>query len=397
MTVCRRIDDTVYAPNAPDAPAPGSPIRPAVLGDLDALVELEARCFITDRISRRSFRHLLTRGHARILVAEADGGLAGYVGVLFSRGTSMARIYSLAVAPRRRGRGLGRALVAAAEAAAREHNCGEVRLEVRADNAGAIGLYESAGYRRFGMLADYYEDHADAIRLRKSLAPRLTPEMVRVPYYAQTTDFTCGPACLMMAMGALRPEGPVLDRKLELRLWREATTIFMTSGHGGCGPYGLALAAWHRGFAVAVYVNGEGPLLLDTVRSPDKKEVMRLVQEDMLAEMRAAGVPLHHRTVGPDELEAQTTAGGIALVLISSYRIYGERFPHWVVVTGFDERYIYMHDPYVDEENGETLADCINMPVLRREFAAMARYGRANLRAVVVIQAPGRDGSARNA
>jgi hypothetical protein len=39
-----------------------------------------------------------------------------------------------------------------------------------------------------------------------------------------------------------------------------------------------------------------------------------------------------------------------ALVLISSYRIYGERFPHWVVVTGFDAHYIYVHDPLVDVE-----------------------------------------------
>ena len=37
--------------------------------------------------------------------------------------------------------------------------------------------------------------------------------------------------------------GLTLDRTLELRVWREATTIFMTSGHGGCGPDGLALAA----------------------------------------------------------------------------------------------------------------------------------------------------------
>jgi hypothetical protein len=51
----------------------------------------------------------------------------------------------------------------------------------------------------------------------------------------------------MMAMKALDP-AMELNRTLELRLWREATTIFMTSGHGGCGPYGLALSAYRRGF-----------------------------------------------------------------------------------------------------------------------------------------------------
>jgi hypothetical protein len=56
-----------------------------------------------------------------------------------------------------------------------------------------------------------------------------------------------------------------------------------------------------------------------------------------------------------------------------------------VVVTGFDTRYVYVHDPFVDEEEGESIADCINMPIPRREFEAMSRYGRANQRAAVVI------------
>jgi hypothetical protein len=57
------------------------------------------------------------------------------------------------------------------------------------------------------------------------------------------------------------------------------------------------------------------------------------------------------------------------------------------VITGFDRRYVYMHDPFIDVDEGETVADCINMPVLRRDFAAMSRYGRANQRAVVVVYA----------
>ena len=361
-------------------------IRSAELADLDALVEIENRCFDSDRLSRRSFRHLLTRGRAATLVAESGGVVVGYVLVLFSHGTLHARIYSLAVDPAARGQGLGRDLVEAAEDAAKDQECSEIRLEVRKDNAEAIGLYESLGYRRFGVLADYYDDHEDALRYRKSLASQLGLDMVRVPYYAQTTDFTCGPAALMMAMGALEHDSPVaLNRKLELRLWREATTIFMMAGHGGCGPHGLALSAWHRGFGVEVYVNDRRPMLLDSVRSPEKKEVMRLVQEDMIEELEAHGVPIHHRAVQPDELAAFFARGGIPVVLISSYRIYREKFPHWVVVTGFDTRYVYVHDPFVDEEEGESIADCINMPIPRREFEAMSRYGRANQRAAVVI------------
>jgi hypothetical protein len=210
--------------------------------------------------------------------------LLGYVLVLFNRATSVARLYSIAVAAEARGYGLGRALVQAAEAATWDAERAYLRLEIRRDNRASQRLFEGLGYRRFGVLSDYYEDHMEALRYEKTLVPHLRRSSARVPFYEQTLDFTCGASSLMMAMQALSPELS-LDRTLELRIWREATTIFMTSGHGGCGPFGLALAAHARGYGAEVFVNDVGVPLIDSVRSPEKKEVMRLVHEDMLAEI----------------------------------------------------------------------------------------------------------------
>lgn len=56
-----------------------------------------------------------------------------------------------------------------------------------------------------------------------------------------------------------------------------------------------------------------------------KKAVMRLVQEDMIAEMRSKGIPIHHRTARGAELKKVFSEGGVPLVLISSYAIYGEK------------------------------------------------------------------------
>ncbi len=360
-------------------------IRPATLDDLDALVAIETRCFDIDRLSRRSFRHLLTRGQAVTLVSEQDQKLSGYGMVLFNAGTSLGRLYSFAIDPGRQRQGLGHRLLEACEKNALARECVTLRLEVRPDNAAAIRLYEAHGYRRFGVLEDYYEDHVEALRYEKRLAPHLKPDLVPVPYYKQTLDFTCGPAVLMMAMKALRPE-QANNRKLELRLWRESTTVFMTSGHGGCGPYGMALAAWQRGFDVEVYVKDRRALFVDSVRSLDKKVVIELVQEDFLDQLRALPVPLHRGTVSLDQLQVAFEDGGIPIVLISSYRIYREKFPHWVVVTGFDEHYIYVHDPFVDDEAGKTRMDCINMPILKKDFQRMARYGKAGQRAALVIR-----------
>jgi predicted GNAT family N-acyltransferase len=327
---------------------------------------------------------MLTKAHASILIAEQNHIIRGYVLLLFSRGTAMARLYSIAVAPSFRGKGIGEALVKAAEMAARERSAACLRLEIRKDNAASLSLFNRLGYRKFGEFADYYEDHMDAIRLEKILTPDLNPELLRVPFYEQTLDFTCGPSALMMAMKALRPE-LILGRKLELRIWREATTIFMTSGHGGCGPYGLALSAWHRGFNVEIYIKAEEPFLLDSVRSAEKKEVMRLVQEDMLEELHSLGVPIIQGSLTVDEIREKFDKGGIPVIFISSYRIYGERFPHWVVVVGFDDHFVYVHDPYVDYDNEETPTDSISMPILHWEFGRMARYGRAGLTAVLMI------------
>ena len=362
-------------------------IRPAGLADLEALSRLEQQAFATDRLSRRSFRHLLTRGHALTLVDEAHGRLRGYVLLLLRQGTSLARLYSIAVAPDAQRQGVARALVEAAEAAALEQGCMVMRLEIRRDNAASLALFRRLGYRDIGIHAGYYEDAMDAQRLEKYLAPHPAPTLTGVPFYAQTLDFTCGPAALIMAMHALDP-GLEPDRALELRLWRESTTIFMTSGHGGCGPEGLALAAHARGFPTEVYRNVAGPMFVDSVRSEEKKTVMALVHEDFTSQLAEHGIPVHHRSLDTRALEAEYRSGAVALVLISQYRITRERAPHWVVVTGFDDRFVYLNDPDTDRDDphGLPALDCINMPVPRSEFDRMARYGRSGQRAAVLIR-----------
>lgn len=361
-------------------------IRPATLDDIDALVEIEDRCFATDRMSRRSFRYMLTKGHAATLVAEENGKLIAYVMVLFHGGTSLARLYSIAVLFEHARRGLGKVLVEAAEQVAMDNDCAYMRLEIRTDNTSSLSLFRKLGYRQIGTYQNYYEDHADALRFEKTLAAGVQPAVTRVPYYQQTLYFTCGPAALMMAMVALDPKLEI-NRQLEMRVWRESTTIFMTSGLGGCGPFGLALAAYHRGFDVEIYVNEAEFLLVDSVRSEEKKEVIRLVNEDFIQEAHHHRLPIHYHPLPLAELRKKFNAGGIPLILISSYRFCGEKSPHWVVVTGIDDRFIYVHDPFVDQPEGKAVIDCINMPIPIKDFERMVRYGKSGQRAAVIIYA----------
>jgi len=144
-------------------------LRPAVPADRDALVALEDASFAYDRMSARQFRRHLASPTAAVLVAEDANGLLGSALVFFRTGSAQARLYSLATAAAARGRGVGRALLSAAESAARARRCRRFRLEVRQDNTAAVRLYETHGYQRIAALDAYYDDGASAWRYEKTL------------------------------------------------------------------------------------------------------------------------------------------------------------------------------------------------------------------------------------
>ncbi|HEY0179672.1 MAG TPA: GNAT family N-acetyltransferase [Dokdonella sp.] len=146
-------------------------IRRATLVDLGALVELENASFDVERLSPRQLRRHLESLSAEVLVAVRERRVVGAAVLFFRRTSPIARLYSIAVAADQRGRGLGAALLAAAERAARRRGGRALRLEVRVDNPAAQRLYERRGYRRFGARAAYYEDGADALRYEKRLVP----------------------------------------------------------------------------------------------------------------------------------------------------------------------------------------------------------------------------------
>jgi len=151
---------------------PAAKLRRGRISDLDALVELEQAVFTTDILSRRSFRRFVAASTATLLVAEAGGALAGYVLVLYRPRSKRARLYSIAVAPRIGGRGVGPLLLAGAEDAAWRHRRRVMRLEVHAHNTRAIARYEKTGYRQFGRYRAYYDDNVDALRFDKALSEK---------------------------------------------------------------------------------------------------------------------------------------------------------------------------------------------------------------------------------
>lgn len=96
-------------------------------------------------------RHLEDQpANSYLFVAEADGERVGFIHLQrtedFFTGRSNCHVSDLAVAPGHEDRGIGKALLAHAEAWAREHHCQLVTLAVFPGNERARALYESTGY-----------------------------------------------------------------------------------------------------------------------------------------------------------------------------------------------------------------------------------------------------------
>ena len=144
-------------------------IREAQASDISRICTIEAEAFHSDRLSRRSLAAFARSPSACLLVACGDSGILGYAVVLFRRGARSARLYSLAVAARAAGAGLGKRLLAAAEQAARRRGADRLTLEVRTDNAAAIRLYDRAGYALLGRRENYYGDGTPALRYSADL------------------------------------------------------------------------------------------------------------------------------------------------------------------------------------------------------------------------------------
>ncbi len=142
-------------------------LRRAAASDLDALDQLETECFQERKFRRDHLDWILRNPKALTLLADEGRQLAGAVMLLFEG--RVCRVLSVAVAPGSRRKGLGSAMMHAAEEEARARGCELVRLEVSTRNVAAIEMYRRLGYRTDGVLYGYYSWGEDAYSMTKPL------------------------------------------------------------------------------------------------------------------------------------------------------------------------------------------------------------------------------------
>lgn len=110
-------------------------------------------------------------GSARLWVLEDDGRVVGYLGAeetvpgVFS--------FGMAILPEARGRGGGKALVAALDEHADRRCAHKLWLETWTDNAGAIAFYAAIGFEVEGLKRDHYRRRDGTLRSTLLLARRV--------------------------------------------------------------------------------------------------------------------------------------------------------------------------------------------------------------------------------
>ena len=154
-------------------------VRALTAADLPAMEVMEHELFGTGAWSVAMLAEELVGPGRWYVGVEVDGLLVGYAGLWFDGDD--AQIMTIGTATARQGHGLGRVMLDALVARARELGAASVLLEVRVDNVPALRLYERAGFDRLGRRRGYYQpENKDAwtMRLDLSAPPSSHPKEV---------------------------------------------------------------------------------------------------------------------------------------------------------------------------------------------------------------------------
>ena len=175
------------------------------------------------------------------------------------------------------------------------------------------------------------------------------PLKFNVPYYAQSSDFSCGPACVLMVMKHFNPNLH-LTRALEYEVWRQCNMI----GIRGADPYGLSVPLIDAGYDVRLMTQWSkvtDPALWKRrlVRHHFTAEEARLGAFGIAENKKRAlsrNLRVEHKRPTVDHIVDCVRKGFVPIALVHMGVVHRLNIPHWVVVTDADEDKVVFNDPY---------------------------------------------------
>jgi hypothetical protein len=170
-----------------------------------------------------------------------------------------------------------------------------------------------------------------------------------IPYYAQTAEFSCGPACLLMVLNFFDPAFG-MDRSREFEIWRQCNMI----GIRGADPWGLSVPLLEAGYKVHLRTAHEkmvdpGPWKHRHTKHGFPLEDMELalfgIDENQKRAL-ARGLCVSHGRPTVEGIEVSCREGDLPVALVHMGVVHQYDIPHWVVVAGVESERVIFNDPY---------------------------------------------------
>ena len=131
---------------------------------------------------------------------------------------------------------------------------------------------------------------------------------------------------------------------LEIDIWREANLVAVP----GTSRYGLAYSAAVRGFSATVSSNTGGidfvDRLLPHLNDPDMQTLKDFFHERK-TRCRKLGVRERVGTITGKTITKSLFLNHVLLIVTNSLFYCKEDLPHWVTVTGIDDKFMYFNNP----------------------------------------------------
>ncbi len=142
-------------------------IREMQIDDLENVLAIEKENFSVPWDANGFFSFMIREGTA-FLVAEENGKILGYAGLISA--ADEGDITNVSVSKTRRQKGIGNSLLEGLLDKARSFELKKIFLEVRASNEAAVRLYEKKLFQQVGVRKGYYtEPVEDALLMCKEL------------------------------------------------------------------------------------------------------------------------------------------------------------------------------------------------------------------------------------
>ena len=171
----------------------------------------------------------------------------------------------------------------------------------------------------------------------------------KIPYYAQSAEFTCGPACVLMIFKFFDPHLK-LNRTLEFEVWRQCNMI----GVRGSDPFGMSVPLLDAGYEVRLATQRRRMIDPDLWRSRLREhsftaEDVRLAIFGIAENRKRAlgrGLTMEYGRLTVERVASSFSEGFIPIALVHMGVVHQLDIPHWVVVTDAGEDHVAFNDPY---------------------------------------------------